>query len=49
MYGFFSDLGTMMGATAEVGCTEFGELPFGACWTKVYFVGPLIAPILDFM
>ena len=20
-----------MGATAEVGCTEFGELPFGAC------------------
>ena len=27
----FADLDTMMGATAEVGCTEFGDLPFGAC------------------
>ena len=26
----FADLDTMMGATAEVGCTEFGDLPFGA-------------------
>ena len=26
-----ADLDTMMGATAEVGCTEFGDLPFGAC------------------
>ena len=31
MGSFHSDLDSMMGATAEVGCTEFGELPFGAC------------------
>ena len=31
VYSMFTDLDTMMGATAEVGCTEFGDLPFGAC------------------
>ncbi len=31
LFAVFTDLDTLMGATAEVGCTEFGELPFGAC------------------